>query len=237
MIFDIIIITRPWPAFGWQGLVGSSFEYSYTRLASRLRRSARSWIMTWGNDKTNYFNLPTFQPFDLPTFQPSNLPTFRPSNLPIFQPSSFLIFQPFPKVSRNRRNDKIPWIRKVSGNRRNNKIPWKNHYFQGFCFTVSRHFWIWKVSGYRRKDQIPWIPNVSINRKSDQILWIRNVSRNMETTKFFEYGIIIECVKKHGNDQISWIRKVSRNMETTKFFEYGIMTFVTDTQTDSSYYI
>ena len=109
----------------------------------------------------------------------------------------------------------------MSGNRRNNKIPWKNHYFQGFCFTVSRHFWIWKVSGYRRKDQIPWIPNVSINRKSDQILWIRNVSRNMETTKFFEYGIIIECVKKHGNDQISWIRKVSRNMETTKSFEYG----------------
>ena len=149
---------------------------------------------SWGNDKTNYFNLPTFWP----------------SNLPIFQPSSFLIFQPFPKVSRKRRNDKIFWIRKVSGNRRNNKIPWKNHYFQGFCFTVSRHFWIWKVSGYRRKDQIPWIPNVSINRKSDQILWIRNVSRNMETTKFFEYGIIIECVKKHGNDQISWIRKVSK---------------------------
>ena len=77
----IIIITRPWLAFGRQGLVGSSFEYSYTHLASRLRRSARSGIMTlgkdktplllepsnfttfrpsWGNDKTNYFNLPTF---------------------------------------------------------------------------------------------------------------------------------------------------------------------------------
>ena len=48
----IIIITRPWPAFGRQGLVGSSFEYSYTRLASRLRRSARSGIMTLGKDKT-----------------------------------------------------------------------------------------------------------------------------------------------------------------------------------------
>ena len=39
-------------------------------------------------------------------------------------------------MSRNRRNDKIPWIRKVSGNRRNDQTPWK-----GFCcFTVSRHF-------------------------------------------------------------------------------------------------
>ena len=34
--------TRLWPAFGRQSLVWSSFEYSYTRLASRLRRSARS---------------------------------------------------------------------------------------------------------------------------------------------------------------------------------------------------
>ena len=46
IIIIIIINTRPWPAFGRQGLVGSSFEYSYTRLASRLRRSARSKIMT-----------------------------------------------------------------------------------------------------------------------------------------------------------------------------------------------
>ena len=46
IISIIIIITRPWPAFGRQGLVGSSFEYSYTRLASRLRRSARSGIIT-----------------------------------------------------------------------------------------------------------------------------------------------------------------------------------------------
>ncbi len=52
VIILIIIITRPWPAFGRQGLVGSSFEYSYTRLASRLRRSARSGIMTFGKDKT-----------------------------------------------------------------------------------------------------------------------------------------------------------------------------------------
>ena len=39
--------TRPWPAFGRQGLVGSSGGYTYhgvqfSRLASRLRRSARS---------------------------------------------------------------------------------------------------------------------------------------------------------------------------------------------------
>ena len=107
-IIIIIIITRPWPAFGRQGLVGSSFEYSYTRLASRLRRSARSGIMTlgkdktplllkpsnfttfrpsWGNDKTNYFNLPTFWPANFPTFRPSNLPTFKLSNLPTFPKS------------------------------------------------------------------------------------------------------------------------------------------------------
>ena len=46
IIIILIIITRPWPAIGRQGPVGSSFEYSYTRLASRLRRSARSKIMT-----------------------------------------------------------------------------------------------------------------------------------------------------------------------------------------------
>ena len=40
--------TRAWPAYGRQGLVGSSFKYSYIRLALRLRRSARSEIMTWG---------------------------------------------------------------------------------------------------------------------------------------------------------------------------------------------
>ena len=62
IIIIIIIITA--------GLVGSSFEYSYTRLALRLRRSARSEIMTWGNDKTpsfleplnlHYLNHPAFQ--------------------------------------------------------------------------------------------------------------------------------------------------------------------------------
>ena len=50
LLLLLIIITRPWLAFGRQGLVGSSFEYSYTCLASRLRRSARSEIITWGND-------------------------------------------------------------------------------------------------------------------------------------------------------------------------------------------
>ena len=88
-IIIIIIITRPWPAFGRQGLVGSSFEYSYTRLASRLRRSARSGIMTLGKDKTPSL----LEPSDLPAFQHSNIPTFRPSwgndktnyfNLPTF---------------------------------------------------------------------------------------------------------------------------------------------------------
>ena len=88
IVIVIIIVTRPWPAFGRQGLVGSSFEYSYTRLASRLRRSARSGIMTLGKDKTPSLlepsNLPIFQPSNIPTFQSSNLPTFRPSNLPTF---------------------------------------------------------------------------------------------------------------------------------------------------------
>ena len=51
-VIIIVIITRPWPAFGRQGLVGSLFEYSYTRLASRLRRSARSGLLTLGKDKT-----------------------------------------------------------------------------------------------------------------------------------------------------------------------------------------
>ena len=76
----IIMFTRPWPAFGRQGLVGSSFEYSYTRIASRLRRSARSGIMTLGKDKTPSL----LEPSNLSIFQPSNLPTFRPSNLPTF---------------------------------------------------------------------------------------------------------------------------------------------------------
>ena len=84
----IIMITRPWPAFGRQGLEGSSFEYSYTRLASRLRRSARSGIMTLGKDKS-----PSL-------LEPSNLPAFRPSNLPTFPKTQCLktgeiVFLPF----------------------------------------------------------------------------------------------------------------------------------------------
>ena len=38
------------------------------------------------------------------------------------------------KVSRNRRNDKIPWVRKVSGNRRNDNILWK--------VIISRDFFV-----------------------------------------------------------------------------------------------
>ena len=151
---QIFIGTRPWPALGRQGLVGSLFEYSYTCLASRLRRLARSEIMTSGKDKT-----------------PSLL---EPSNIPIFQP--------FPKVSRNRRNNKISW--KV--------IIWRDfvvslfqdtfeyrkclktgeltkffEYFKGCCcFTVSRRFWKRKLSGNRRNDQITWIQNASRNRRN-----------------------------------------------------------------------
>ena len=47
----------------------------------------------------------------------------------------------FLKVSRNRRNSKIPWIREVSGNRRNDKIPWNNDFSTDFVVSpVSRHF-------------------------------------------------------------------------------------------------
>ena len=31
VITIIIIITSPWPAFGWQGLVGSSGKYTFDR--------------------------------------------------------------------------------------------------------------------------------------------------------------------------------------------------------------
>ena len=79
---NIIIITRPAglrPA-GLDGnpIMGSSFEYSYTRLASRLRRSAQ-----WNCLETGDMIKP-LEPSNLPTFQPSNLPTFHPSKLPTF---------------------------------------------------------------------------------------------------------------------------------------------------------
>ena len=43
----LFVETRPWPAFGWQGLVGWSgrvhlSRVHFSRLASRLRRSAQS---------------------------------------------------------------------------------------------------------------------------------------------------------------------------------------------------
>ena len=79
--------TRPWPAFGRQDLVGSSFEYSYTPAAL-----GSVWNYDFGNGQ-NPFITWTFQRSDLPTFQPSDLPTF----------------QPFPKVSWNRGNNKIHW--------------------------------------------------------------------------------------------------------------------------------
>ena len=95
--------------------MGSSFEYTYTRLASRLRRSAR-WKCLETGEMTKPLETSNL-PFNLPTFQPFNLPTFQPSNLSTFQPFNLSTLQPFPKVSRNRRNDQIP------------------------CrFTVSRHF-------------------------------------------------------------------------------------------------
>ena len=85
--------------------MGSSFEYSYTRLASRLRRSARWKCLETGDmiKPLEHSNLLTFQPSNLPTFQPSNLPTFHPSylttfviqlyNLPTFSKSVCLLVQ------------------------------------------------------------------------------------------------------------------------------------------------
>ena len=118
VIIIIIIITRPWPAFGRQGLVGSSGGYTYhgyTYHASLGACDARlgqivhelvelcknSNALTFqpflkvsgnrGNDKTLE---PSNLPFNLPTFQPSNLSTFQPSNLSTFQLSNLPAFQP-----------------------------------------------------------------------------------------------------------------------------------------------
>ena len=61
--------TRPWPAFGPGAQIGSSFEYSYTRLASRLRRSAWWKCLETGEvakplKPCNLLNLETFsKPF------------------------------------------------------------------------------------------------------------------------------------------------------------------------------
>ena len=119
----IIIITRPWPAFGQPGLewiigwwpvrelytshaslraFGAQLgrvhlsRVHFSRLASRLRRSARSNCARIGG------NMKEFQHSNLPIFsrsvwkqekwqKPLNLPTFSPSNLlsilPTFQPS------------------------------------------------------------------------------------------------------------------------------------------------------
>ena len=88
IIIVIIIITRPWPAFGRQGLVGSSGGYTYhgyTSHASPRACGARLGLQLWlGETKQNktpwtlnleHSNLPTFLPSSLPTFQPF-IPTF-----------------------------------------------------------------------------------------------------------------------------------------------------------------
>ena len=66
---------------GPSGIVGrvNFSRVHFSCLRSRLRRSARSAIMTWGNDKTPW----TFQLSNLPTSLPSSLPTFY-SNLLTF---------------------------------------------------------------------------------------------------------------------------------------------------------
>ena len=94
-------------------------EFDYQRIKGILgkRTKNRSWSLCWIasiNQPLRLIfaqpsNLPTVQPSNLPTFQPSNLPTFQPSNLSTFQPFNLSTLQPFPKVSRNRRNDQIPW--------------------------------------------------------------------------------------------------------------------------------
>ena len=91
IIFIIIIITRPWPAFGRQGLVGSSGGYTYhgytyhgyTSHASPRACGARLGLQLWHGEMTKpleHSSIPTFLPSSLPTFQHSSLPTFRPSN-------------------------------------------------------------------------------------------------------------------------------------------------------------
>ena len=102
----ILIRTRPWPAFGRQGLVGSSGGYTYhgyTSHASPRACGARLGLQLWLRETTKplqHSNLPTFLPSSLPTFQPFNLPAFQHSSLP---------------------NDKILWIQKVSRNSKTTK--------------------------------------------------------------------------------------------------------------------
>ena len=164
----------------------------------------------------------------------------QPSKIPIFQPSHLLIFQPFPKVSRNRRNNKISWKVIISRDFvvslfldtfEYGKCPETGdltkffEYFKGFCrFTVSRHFWIRKVSINMRNDQILWT-------QKSQETWKRPNSLSTECSyKREKRPNLLNTESKHFRDK-HWKQKkrpnllttkVSRNMETANSFEYGM---------------
>ena len=151
--------------------MGSSFEYSYTCLASRLRRSARSGIMTLGKDKTPSL----LEPSDLPTFQYSNLQTLKSSNLSQ------------KTVSRNRRIDQILWI--LEG-------ILSFYSFWTLLNTVSvQKQEIWPNSLNTSRDFVVLLFLDTFEYGKCQETWKRpnllttKVSRNMETTNSFEYGM------------------------------------------------
>ena len=80
IIIIIIIITRPWPAFGQQGLVGSSGGYTYHGYTSHASPRACG----------------------------ARLGQIVHKLVELCKSSNALTFQPFLKVSGNRGNDKTP---------------------------------------------------------------------------------------------------------------------------------
>ena len=168
-----------------QGLVGSSFEYSYTRLSSRLRRSARSGIMTLGKDKTPSL----LEPSNLPIFQPSNLPTF-PKRQCLETGELTKFFEYFKGFCRFTLSGHF-WIRKVSRNRRFDQILW---ILQGilsfYCFQTLLN----SESVYKHGNE--------------QFLWLQKCQETWKQP----IPLSTECVKKHGNNQFLWVRNVAINM-------------------------
>ena len=107
----VIIVTRPKPAFGRRAKMGSSFEYSYTCLASRLRRSSR-----WKCLETGEMTKP-LEPCNI--FQKC-LETGETTNsleiMTFFKGfCRFLVSRHFwiEKVCRNRKNEKNLWNNEI----------------------------------------------------------------------------------------------------------------------------
>ena len=107
--------------------------------------------------------------------------------------------QPFPKVSGNRRNNKIPWIWKVSKTTKSLEIV---IFFKGFYrFLVSRHFWIQKVLWNRRNDKIPWkvlkVSNLLSSLCSSTLTLnsLRGITCQTKVCRNGDNGISFNCVE------------------------------------------